>query len=618
MTVRLWKDLLAQLTDTRRFRILRERLQRKITMIPHSPKLTQAALISLIILLLLLSGGSLNCGNSYASERTAWVYPVQVQRGTQALELGTEIKREIVEREAHSYSVKYKSEQNFRVVIEEADVELTVTVIKPDGKMERYTIRNIEPRTHILVAPELRGLYQIEVQSLSGSQKGHYKLKVEGIADAPIPALTQRNDLRRVEEIQAQTQRKKIRIERGEIDSKIREETAKPLNEQINQSEGLLSPSLFERSKATTEMYNSIRDPAEEDAKLYVSLSGTHRTVLARVQRDLPANTTLLSYFLHSDKSVAFIINNRTIIKRDLHTNSKDVVNTVDDFLRFTDISELPLQTLEQWHSWFVSPVESDLETDNLGIIGDGAIQYLPFAAVSKNGKSFFNEKFNLFYLPRLEMISILGGKGGRDMKKLLVVAPGGITGLPFLENSDKEVKNIDKFYKLKKLTGPNATKKNFLEVADKHQIVHMIAHALCDKQVPKLSYIMLTPDTDKDGSLWVEDVSGSRLKNIDLVVLSACETKVCGDYRADEINTLNDAFIAAGIPTVIASLWAVDDLATSLFMSSFYRHLKRMSKAAALAAAQTEIRSKYPHPYYWAAFVLTGDPGFDDRRTKQ
>lgn len=62
---------------------------------------------------------------------------------------------------------------------------------------------------------------------------------------------------------------------------------------------------------------------------------------------------------------------------------------------------------------------------------------------------------------------------------------------------------------------------------------------------------------------------------------------------------------------SVIASLWSVDDEATKLLMVAFYRHLREgLSKADALRAAQIELRQKYPNPYYWAGFVLTGDPG--------
>ncbi len=110
---------------------------------------------------------------------------------------------------------------------------------------------------------------------------------------------------------------------------------------------------------------------------------------------------------------------------------------------------------------------------------------------------------------------------------------------------------------------------------------------------------------------LTVSDVYGLDLKKADLVVLSACQTQLGVLSRGDDVVGLTRAFIYAGAPSVISSLWSVDDQATGLLMTSFYKHLRSgMSKAAALRAAQADTRAAYPHPYYWAAFVLTGDPG--------
>jgi CHAT domain-containing protein len=73
----------------------------------------------------------------------------------------------------------------------------------------------------------------------------------------------------------------------------------------------------------------------------------------------------------------------------------------------------------------------------------------------------------------------------------------------------------------------------------------------------------------------------------------------------------MSRAFMYAGSPSVIASLWSVDDEATEQLMVVFYTHLKEgLSKAEALRHAQMDVRQKYPHPYYWAGFVLTGNPG--------
>lgn len=543
---------------------------------------------------------------------------IQGRKETTPLKLETEIRREIIQTEVHTYSVLLKSGQHYRMVIDQADVELLVTLTKPNRRTESYKVIGATEfgSKQIMLSPELTGIYQFEVRSLEGSSKGNYTLKIEQVKGANLTNIKQDNGFRRDEEAQAQRQKKLVRVEISEIDTQIREEIAKPVDEQSNQPGEATSRSLYEKYKAATERYNAIRDPGEEDAKSYVSLSGTNRTLLKLIQQDLSEDTALLSYFLDSNRAVAFIINNRTIIKRELPTNSKEISSAFNDLLSFADLSEAPLQTLEQLYSGLISPVEVDLEAANLGIIGDGPLHYLPFAALTSNGKQYLSERFNLFYLPKLEiMLSIRGTKRQKYIRQLLVIAPKGVKGLSFLKNSKTEVANINKLYKIKRLTGPNATKMKFLAAADKHQIVHVIAHAQCNEQTPKLSRIVMTPGADKDVSLSVEDVLGLKLRHINLVVLSACETKVCGEYRADEITTLNDAFIAAGAPTVIASLWTVDDQATSLFMSSFYKHLKRMSKAAALSAAQNEMRTEYPHPYYWAAFVLTGDPGVTDRQ---
>lgn len=559
-------------------------------------------LMLLLVLTVGICGGCVNAsaltvqGLERARETTQ-------RQKAKVLKVGVPVRHDIASDQLQLYSVSLDGHRSVRVIVK-ANLELAIAIIKPSGEREDYSVSPAQKTAAGLTIPIIGapGVYRFEVRALGVSNKGHYELTVEEFDITPTYGDRTLHP-RRDEEVKARRLKKQVRAEISEIETRILEEEAKPLGDRSSQIGDLSSLSLYEK-------YNALRDPAEEDAKSYVRLSGTHRTVLARVQQSLPSDTTLLAYYFNTEHPVAFLINNRTIIKKEIPPSYKEVSSTVEDFLGFSSTSEVPSQTLEQWYTWFISPLEVDLEAGNLGIIGDGAMQYVPFAALTKNRKNFLSEKFNLFYLPRLEMFTILGGKHGKGAKRMLVVAPGGISGLSYLKNSKKEVESIDKLYKIKPLTGANATRVNFIASLDNYQIVHVIAHAKCNKQVPKLSHIIMTPDANKDGSLSVDDVVELKLKNIDLIVLSACETKVCGEYRSDEIGTLNDAFIAAGASTVIASLWAVDDHATSLFMSFFYKHLKHMSKAAALAAAQTDVRSQYPHPYYWAGFVLTGDPG--------
>jgi len=127
----------------------------------------------------------------------------------------------------------------------------------------------------------------------------------------------------------------------------------------------------------------------------------------------------------------------------------------------------------------------------------------------------------------------------------------------------------------------------------------------------PLFSRILLASDKDDSGAIEVREIYAMDLTNTNLVALSACETHLGTQSKRDDIIGLNRAFIYAGASSVIASLWTVDDKATSFLMKAFYSNLNQgLSKAAALQAAQTATRKKYPHPYYWAAFVLTGDAG--------
>jgi len=92
------------------------------------------------------------------------------------------------------------------------------------------------------------------------------------------------------------------------------------------------------------------------------------------------------------------------------------------------------------------------------------------------------------------------------------------------------------------------------------------------------------------------------------LVVLSACETGLGTLQRGDEITGLTRTFLTAGADTVLASLWKVSDESTAVLMQQFYRGLARgLKPAEALRESALAVRAKYPHPFYWAAFVVTG-----------
>lgn len=149
----------------------------------------------------------------------------------------------------------------------------------------------------------------------------------------------------------------------------------------------------------------------------------------------------------------------------------------------------------------------------------------------------------------------------------------------------------------------------------ERYRLVHFATHGLLNNQRPELSGLALSLVNEngqpEDGFLRMHEIFNLRL-SADVVVLSACQTALGKQIRGEGLIGLTRGFMYAGARTVVASLWQVDDLATSELMKRFYRGMLKedLRPAAALRAAQLEMAKshRYAAPYYWAGFVLQGE----------
>jgi CHAT domain-containing protein len=160
-------------------------------------------------------------------------------------------------------------------------------------------------------------------------------------------------------------------------------------------------------------------------------------------------------------------------------------------------------------------------------------------------------------------------------------------------------------------LLGASATETNFKQLPLSHYgVIHLALHGYVDPEIPDRSALVFAPQpqpTD-DGLLQIREIRNLHL-NASLVTLSACNTGV-GPVGEEGVASIVNAFIEAGSQSVVSTLWELEDHATAHLMTTFYDHLShREEKAVALRQAQLEMLNSGAAPYYWAGFVLAGNP---------
>jgi CHAT domain-containing protein/predicted negative regulator of RcsB-dependent stress response len=367
---------------------------------------------------------------------------------------------------------------------------------------------------------------------------------------------------------------------------------------------------------------------------------------LADVRDLLDEQTALLQYFVGKEGSWLFVVTRNGLASYPLPA-AADLSEHVEALRKLlTKGSPLSVGSYRHtaWEAFNVllGPASETLRRHpHLLIAPDAVLHFLPFEALvnapgqgSKYSELPYLLKTHVVsYVPSASVLAELresrsdGTKAG--VKQFLAFADPVVgsdededatalrdgANLTRLQETQREVEAIARLYpegQSEIYLGVSATEarvKNLPSLKTARRI-HFATHGVLDP-LPQLSGLVLTQDgSTEDGRLRVYEIFNLEL-NADLVALSACETGLGQEVPSEGIVGLTRAFLYAGGRSVLVSLWKVPDLSTPVLMESFYRNLGSMSKADALRSSKIQMIEDggYAQPYFWAPFVLAGNP---------
>ena len=265
-------------------------------------------------------------------------------------------------------------------------------------------------------------------------------------------------------------------------------------------------------------------------------------------------------------------------------------------------------------------------DTENLTIVPDGELHYLPFDLLQKN-RSYLIETMTIGYGNSITSLLELKNKKPADKNRLLAFAPmfdsATVEELPEeqtrqlgkLSYNDDEVNGIETLYDTDIFMAKRATLNNFKRNAPSFNVIHLATHASANDEYPDYSYLAFTKtqDSTEGNILYIKDLYNTTL-NADMVTLSACQTGIGKLQKGQGMLSLSKGFYYAGAKSLVNTLWKINDKSTVKLMKYFYEGLSEgKSKTEALRDAKlsylkTTEDNLLQHPYYWAAFVVSGD----------
>jgi CHAT domain-containing protein len=254
---------------------------------------------------------------------------------------------------------------------------------------------------------------------------------------------------------------------------------------------------------------------------------------------------------------------------------------------------------LERLYTLLLAPLETLIGTRRLVVVPYRSLHYVPFHALY-TGTEYVVDQREVSYAPSATvLLHCLHRSVAKPERALLIGVPD--ERAPRVEAEIATLATL--FAQPILLTNAAATSSALRSHAPQADLLHLACHGRFRPDSPLFSALNLA-----DGWFTVGDAYTLNLDRCSLVALSACETGVSAIAPGEELIGLARGFFAAGAPSLIVSLWTVDDAGAADLMRTFYERFSAGERpAAALRAAQLAIRAAHPHPFFWSPFVLLG-----------
>ena len=360
------------------------------------------------------------------------------------------------------------------------------------------------------------------------------------------------------------------------------------------------------------ELERGVRELSLLDAHFGSIFSVSPRSAQA-VCDALPENVTLAEFFVARGEVMVFVLG-KASVQVHRHLTSIERVQQLGQSLEFQmrkfelgeeyikhhhqQMLDTTARYLGQLYDILFAPWVEDVTTDTLVIVPHAELHSVPMHALY-DGTQYLCDRFRVSYTPSAEVFCVILDAPRLDSGAGLLVGQSD----EFAPAIDVEIHSLAAMMpSCRVLSGDDATRQSLLEHAGNAGFIHIATHSFFRKDNPMFSGFNLA-----DGPVTALDLY-SQSWPCELVTLSGCSSGLAEVSEGEDLMGLVRGFMHAGARALLVSQWNVSDEVTVTLIEAFYRHWQDgLEKAGALALAMREVREQYPHPFYWAPFMLIG-----------